>query len=162
MWKRILAATDLTAVSRPALETAGRLAKEGDGTLFVLHVDDLPDAAKHWLTPIYQPELADLRRAIDRHGQQVRERLSAEVRAVLGAAKGLAVEPLFRWGRPADTIVSEAARLDAELIVVGARGAPLGSVSERVMTLAGRPVLVVPFARIETAPADAATVAQAA
>jgi nucleotide-binding universal stress UspA family protein len=162
MWKRILATTDLTAVSRPALETAARLARDSKGTLFVLHVDDLPDAAKHWLAPIYEPELTELRRAVERHGRDVRDRLAAEVLSVLGAGREVAIEPVFKWGRPADAIVSEAARLDADLIVIGSRGAPLGSISERVTALAGRPVLVVPFARFESSRAESGGVAKAA
>jgi hypothetical protein len=64
----------------------------------------------------------------------------------------------------ADTIVEDAAELDVDLIVLGARGltgvrAFLGSVSNHVLQNARRPVLVVPPTAVPTdgeAPADRA------
>ncbi len=59
------------------------------------------------------------------------------------------VEKLVEIGPVADTIIEQAAALNADLIVVGARGLGkgtrwlLGSVSDRVVHHAGRPVTVV-------------------
>lgn len=144
MWKRILVATDLTAVSRPALETATALARTSGATVFVLHADELPEPAKHWLGPLFEDDVAELRAAVDRRGRQLRDQLAEQLAALIGPAPRPPVEPILRWGRPADTIVAEADRVDAEVIIVGTQGAPLGSVAERVMMIAGRPVLVVP------------------
>jgi nucleotide-binding universal stress UspA family protein len=148
MFKRVLVATDLTATSRPALVLAANLVQASGGTLYVVHADELPETAKHWLTPFYEDDVEALRAFVERHGSALRERLNAEVAEVLagspaGAAK-IACEPLFRWGRPADTVVAEADRLDAEVIVAGSRGVPVGHVLERILLTAGRPVLAVP------------------
>jgi nucleotide-binding universal stress UspA family protein len=69
-----------------------------------------------------------------------------QVAADLPQAK---VEKLVEVGRPADTILATAERLGVNLIVMGARGLNLGgrwllgSVSDRVLQHAGRPVTVV-------------------
>jgi nucleotide-binding universal stress UspA family protein len=144
MFERVVVATDLTATSAPAMELAAQMVRASKGTLFVVHADEMPDVAKHWLTPFYSEELVALRSFVERHGAAVRERLTRQVREVLGHRPVVAVEPIFRWGRPAEMIVAEAARVAADVIVVGTRGSPLGSVSELVMRTAGRPVLVVP------------------
>ncbi|MET0405420.1 MAG: universal stress protein [Cystobacter sp.] len=79
-------------------------------------------------------ELAAVRRMLD------------ELAADLPASQ---VEKVVEIGRPADTIVSMADKLGADHIVVGARGLSpggrwlLGSVSDRVLQQAGRPVTVV-------------------
>jgi nucleotide-binding universal stress UspA family protein len=63
-------------------------------------------------------------------------------------AAGRTVEQRVLSGRPADAILSEADRLDADLIVMGSRGhgpfksALLGSVSTEVVNGSSRPVLV--------------------
>jgi nucleotide-binding universal stress UspA family protein len=144
MFDNVVVATDLTATSVPAMELAARLVRASSGTLFVVHADEMPDAAKHWLTPCYSEELVALRAFVERHGAALRERLTRQVHDVLGKRTDLAVEPVFRWGRPAEIIVAEATRAAADVIVLGTRGSPLGSVSEVVVRTAGRPVLVVP------------------
>lgn len=59
------------------------------------------------------------------------------------------VEKRVEIGRPADVILEQGERLAADLIVIGARGLGaggrwlLGSVSDRVVHHAGRPVVVV-------------------
>jgi nucleotide-binding universal stress UspA family protein len=144
MWKAILAATDLRGVSRPALEKAVALARDHRAALFVLHVNVEPELARHWLVPPFEDELAGLRAFMRRHEQAARDHLSEEMKAITRAAGPWPSELVFRWGRPGDTIVAEGKRLQADAIVVGTRGLPLGSVAERVVTTAGRPVLVVP------------------
>jgi nucleotide-binding universal stress UspA family protein len=147
MFNRVLVATDLTAISRPALALGARLVQASSGTLFVVHADELPETAKHWLTPFYEEDVEALRAFVERHGTALRTRLTteiAEVMASMGSAGAVATEPIFRWGRPADTIVAEGQRLDADVIVAGTRGSPVGRVLERVLLTAGRPVLAVP------------------
>ncbi len=64
------------------------------------------------------------------------------------ARTGWSVEPRVLRGSPADAILAEADRLDADLIVMGSRGrgpfksALLGSVSTEVVNASSRPVLV--------------------
>jgi nucleotide-binding universal stress UspA family protein len=73
-------------------------------------------------------------------------RMLDEVAADLPKAQ---VEKVVEIGRPADTIVAQADALGADHIVIGARGLNpgskwlLGSVSDRVVQHAGRPVTVV-------------------
>ena len=74
------------------------------------------------------------------------QRLLDQVAADLPSAR---VDKRVEVGHPADTIVSVANTLGVDLIVVGARGLNLGgkwllgSVSDRVLQHAGRPVTVV-------------------
>lgn len=74
------------------------------------------------------------------------QRLLEQVAADLPKAQ---VEKQVEMGPPADTIVAVSQRLGADLIVVGSRGLSLGgkwllgSVSDRVVQHAGRPVTVV-------------------
>ncbi len=77
----------------------------------------------------------------------------AEHGARLAGEAGFDAHPLWVADdrKISDTIVEGAAELDADLIVLGARGltgiaAFLGSVSNRVLQHAGRPVLVIPAA----------------
>lgn len=67
----------------------------------------------------------------------------------VGLVAGFVVERILEDGRPADVIVRIAARVQADLIVVGRRGlgqAPrlLGSTSEAALAHARIPVVVVP------------------
>ena len=84
------------------------------------------------------------RSAADQRSATLRERLSRQLRGVLRAKPDIAVEPIFRRGRAPDVVIAEAERVGAEVIVLGTRGSPVGSVAEAVMRSAGRPVLVVP------------------
>jgi nucleotide-binding universal stress UspA family protein len=74
------------------------------------------------------------------------QRLLGEVAADLPKAQ---VKTLVEVGHPADTLVAVAQKLGVDLLVVGARGLNLGgkwllgSVSDRVVQHAGRPVTVV-------------------
>lgn len=76
---------------------------------------------------------------------------SKAIQATVDALAGFAPEAdtLIRTGSPADEIVHAAQEVGADLIVIGSRGwgevrsVLLGSVSERVLHLAHRPVLIV-------------------
>jgi hypothetical protein len=64
-------------------------------------------------------------------------------------AKGVAAEPLLKAGKPAEEILDAADEGQFDVIVIGSRGKSaaarflMGSVSERVVRHATRPVLVV-------------------
>jgi nucleotide-binding universal stress UspA family protein len=64
----------------------------------------------------------------------------------LGAKGAPSARVLAEAGVEAEVIVRVAARLKAEVIVVGTRGRslPIGRVAERVVRTAGRPILLVP------------------
>lgn len=144
MFERILVASDLASTSEGALRKAVELAVRAGGTLFVLHVSEKPELAGHWLVMPLEGELDGLRALMSRHEAVARDRLVGQVQRLTAGEEAPVIEYLFRWGRPAETIVAEALRLDADVIVVGTRGNHFGSVAERVVTTAGRPALVVP------------------
>lgn len=64
---------------------------------------------------------------------------------------GVPMECLVREGKPATAILEEIAERDPEVVVMGTHGRSrldhllIGSVAERVLRRAGRPVLAVPF-----------------
>jgi nucleotide-binding universal stress UspA family protein len=76
----------------------------------------------------------------------VAQKVMDEVKASLPGGRA---DTQVTLGHPAETICSEAVRLGADLIVIGARGLTaaerilIGSVSEHVLRKAERPVLVV-------------------
>jgi len=93
-----------------------------------------------------RPTSLDLAEA-ERHATEALES-ELEVAARGLAAPGRTVEWRVLRGGPAETIIDEANRLDADLIVMGSRGhgpfksALLGSVSTEVVNASTRPVLV--------------------
>lgn len=137
----VLAATDLSAPSRHALERAARIARAGGASLTVLHV--LPatalDELRQWLGAGGAPEQA----LIDQARRQLHEMAEA-----IGRAHGLAADECVTSGTVLDEIAAAAERLDAGLLVVGARGQGfmrrlvLGSTAERLLRRARRPVLI--------------------
>jgi nucleotide-binding universal stress UspA family protein len=82
-------------------------------------------------------------------GAEVSRRLATEWMARV-AGLGVAVEPVVREGGPIEALVTVAAEVDADLIVVGTRGhrglrrLVLGSTAARLPAEAGRPVVIVP------------------
>jgi nucleotide-binding universal stress UspA family protein len=79
------------------------------------------------------------------------EAVTRELRAQIDRARSdqrldIAVEASVRHGRAADEIATVATQRACDLIVIGTRGRrdTLGSVAEQVVTIARRPVLVIP------------------
>jgi nucleotide-binding universal stress UspA family protein len=146
----ILCCTDLAETSRPALQEALRMADALGVPLTVLHVCPLPYPAPGYLS--LAVEDADL---LDLAGERVRRAAETSLTALVSDAKAslhlehVATHPVVREGLAAEMIVEEAENRGAELIVVGTHartGLPrllLGSVAERVMRTATRPVLTV-------------------
>ncbi len=143
--RRILAATDLSGPARHAVERAAWLAREQPGAQLTLcHVFNLP-ALEHF------------RRIMDGGSENVERSLLAgaeedlaQIARETGESHGLAA-PLTRLsvGRALDDIPAAARELDADLLVMGARGAHfvreflLGSTTERVLRRVRCPVLAV-------------------
>lgn len=82
------------------------------------------------------------------HREEIAESFAARWCAALDDA-GVPSDRLLVDGPPADVILAAAAERDADLVIVGERGAgsaiDLGSTSRRVLEGARRPVLVVPL-----------------
>jgi nucleotide-binding universal stress UspA family protein len=142
MIKNILVAIDGSEHSRRAARFAHDLAQQLGARITLLCVLEPPR-----MLPLgFLDSAAIASRHWDEQDVAKVQRLLEEVAADLPKAQ---VEKLVEVGLPADTIVAVAERLGADLLVVGARGLNLGgkwllgSVSDRVLQHAGRPVTVV-------------------
>ena len=134
---KILLATDGSRDAELAAATAVALAKETGSELQVVHVG----------REKYPPH--DAYRSLARHSRELaREVLDEQVNKI-EHLKGTIARSHLRMGRPAEEVVGLAEKIEADLIVVGSRGAgPLrrllmGSVSDSVVRHAHCPVLVV-------------------
>ena len=143
-YRRILVAVDGSPTSMKGLREAMRLARDGGAQLLLLHVvNELPAFAS---LDGFVPG-ADLVPALREGGKRIlaKARAAAEKEGI--RAKTLLRETL--GGPAADSIVREARRQRADLIVLGTHGRRglrrmvLGSDAEQVVRLAGVPVLLV-------------------
>jgi nucleotide-binding universal stress UspA family protein len=138
--KRILVAVDGSDPARRALQLAAEIAQRFEAKLTLVSVLPslpLPEDA-------YGPRATEL---VEGHRS-----FSLRLLAVMGAAvdaKGLQLESLVLEGNPAEEIAHAAIEQDVDLVVVGSRGLGamsrtlLGSVSDRLVHIATKPVLVV-------------------
>ncbi len=121
---RIVLGTDFSSCAQQAQRVASRLAELAGATVLVVHAHSMEDDVRYG-----------------------RKRLDRTVQILQG--RGVQAEGLCRLGNPVETIVEEAGRWEADIVVVGTqgrRGLPrlmLGSVAEGVLRRAGCPVLVV-------------------
>ena len=144
--KRILVATDGSDGADRAVDYAAHLAMHEGDELLIVHVIGgygLPDNVFRQFT----------------HAEQawLQEQLEAVSRKILNAARerarGIGVATILlesRTGDAAQTIVAIAQEKNVECIVVGKRGVGriagllLGSISQKIVSLAPLPVTVVP------------------
>lgn len=141
--RTVLAPTDLSAPARQAAERAARLAAVCGARLVLQHVVSL--GALDALRQLFAAQPGDLRqRLLDEARDELRE-LAAELCAPHVASADIHLSA----GSALAEITSQADALDADLLVLGARGASLvrdlavGSTTERVLRKTGRPLLVV-------------------
>jgi nucleotide-binding universal stress UspA family protein len=141
---RILGATDFSAPARHALARAFRVAHETDASLTLMHA-------------LSQGALDTLRRVLGIQGAAVETRILDEARealahlaADLGEARGVAAGTHLAAGTTVlRAILDQADAMDADLLVVGARGEDylgrllLGTTAERLLRRTSRPILVV-------------------
>lgn len=140
----ILAATDLSAPARHAVERAFRIAAGTGGELYILHaleldpLDDLRETLGGDVSPVKEALLAD-----------ARERLRQLIEDA-AAHRHVVARPRIAVGNPLSTIAEEVETLDARLAVLGVRGesflrhALLGTTAARLLRKSARcPVLVV-------------------
>jgi nucleotide-binding universal stress UspA family protein len=137
-FKHILVATDFSSSSERALELGVKMAKTFDARLTLLHV---------WEIPVY-PYMDFVLSSSEFVGnvqQAAEDKLNStlrETRAGFPAARGL-----LKMGIPWEQILTTAKDEGVDLIVMGTHGrrgishALLGSVAEKVVRLAGIPVL---------------------
>lgn len=144
---RILAATDFSPASEPALKEAERIARECGGRLTIVHAYQVPALAAVPEAPIgaYPPGVyEDFARAVRSNAEK---RLEAAVDHA--RAGGIDAHGTLREGLPDEEILDAAEKEQAGLIVLGTHGRRgpsrilLGSVAARVVSRAARPVLTV-------------------
>ncbi len=143
----ILIATDGSNDSELAIRRAVDLANETDAVLHLAYVMIL----SHWMIPDtlsdaqYQRLEEDARRLLDEQAEKA------------GALGAVTLQKHLKVGRRADEeLIKLAEEIDADMIVVGSRGAGtisralMGSDAESIVRHADRPVLVVRNRRSET------------
>jgi nucleotide-binding universal stress UspA family protein len=137
MFKTIVVGLDGSKGSEPAMALASRLAKDEQGRIVVVHVEE--DVVGKGGGPIHATEdeiQAEIRKQAEQLGDQG---IDTKVKM-----KSIMV------GGPAHPIAEVADEENADVIVVGTRGhSPvagllLGSVTQRLLHLAHQPVLVAP------------------
>jgi nucleotide-binding universal stress UspA family protein len=134
-FKSILVPVDFDETSLKALGLAAQVAEQNNGKVFVLHIVPVD------IDVSGMPQYAEL---ITRQESLDREKLIALAKQYLGDVPW---EILDDMGQPADVIVSVAARLPADLIVMvthGRRGLARlveGSIAEKVLRHTPCPVL---------------------
>ncbi len=140
----ILAATDLSAPARHAVERACLLAAQQDSALHVVHALELD--ALDTVRELFGANLAAARAGLE---ADARARLVPHLAAAARGGDTIASARVLS-GTPLAVIAREAEALDAGLVVLGARGtsflrhAVLGSTAARLLRKSGRrPVLMV-------------------
>ena len=134
---RILVAYDGSTAARSALDWAVRLAKDNAGS----SVRVIGVAATLEATALI-PDAVDPGSSVE-----MRRRDLAEAASALAAA-GVPADTTLKVGNPAEEIIAAGDEGDVDLILVGSTGAGravrflLGSVSDRVVRYANRPVMV--------------------
>lgn len=129
---RLLAATDLSARSAPALRRTAHLSRQLSADFHILHVVD-------------EDQPRDMVASACRMAEEELAREVGELEEVAGRPPTLLVQP----GEPFQTIVDRAEELDASLVVLGAhrklflRDVFVGTTLERVIRTGSRPVLMV-------------------
>jgi nucleotide-binding universal stress UspA family protein len=138
MYEKILVAVDHSEVSARALEAARGLASLSHGEVWVLHLREREVMAKTGMLTSAESS--------DEASAAVRDAVEQLTQAGI---KAHAVVRDTVFGYAAKEIVSDAAGLGADVIVMGTRGRGdlaglvLGSTAHKVIHLADRPVLVV-------------------
>jgi nucleotide-binding universal stress UspA family protein len=135
--KKIMVGFDGSQHSEKAFQYAVAMAKQNNGSLWVVSVVQLPEPATMVETDAV---LDSARESYELLFKPLREKAKAA---------GVPLETEVLVGHPADQIVHKAKELEVDLIVIGHRGLSriekwlLGSVSKRVSSYAHCPVTIV-------------------
>lgn len=144
--RRLILATDGSEGAMRALDFAVKLAAAFDAELYLVNVTADMGLSHDELRQFSRTENVSLAEVLDAEAQQVLQQTKS--RALELGARRLRTEAAT--GDPAEMILTIAAREGADGIVVGKRGwGPLrgmllGSVSQKLASLARCPVIVVP------------------
>ncbi|BAU67308.1 hypothetical protein STA3757_47190 [Stanieria sp. NIES-3757] len=145
----ILIAIDFSDLTPKVIETGAKIAASFGSKIWLIHVaapdpdfvgfETGPQSKRDWRAKTFREE----------------HRLIQAEAATL-SDRGLDVTPLLIQGVTVETLVQEAEKLQADLIVLGSHGHNvlyktfMGSVSEGVLTQASCPVLLVPTKMLNT------------
>ena len=140
---RVIAATDGSPGANRAVDAAATLAKATGSDLVILTVGgNISGAELRRLADIQ----GDLSKALESEASQILDRAQKRVRR-----RGITAAKLqSAWGDPAQAIIDAVQREKADILVVGRRGRSrlsgllLGSVSQKLTSLAPCKVMVVP------------------
>ena len=144
--KRILCPVDFSEFSRHALDYAVVLAGWYESEITVLHAFSMPIGLP--VVPYGGPVLVEPPVATPAHRAELRKSLEEFVKPL--AVSGLRMSLQVGEGPAVGQILSQAAAMSADLIVLGTHGRSgferllLGSVTEKVLRKASCPVLTVP------------------
>ncbi|PMS14719.1 universal stress protein UspA [Trinickia dabaoshanensis] len=157
MYTRILAPIDGSETSARAFDTALRLAREFNAQLLPLYVVDVPLVGAD--APGYDPSI--VRDALFEEGSRVNAQAVAKMEAEGVSGTPKVVETSALGDDIAHSILRVANEAGADLVVMGTHGRRgfrrliLGSVAERFLRIASRPVLLVPASDTTTETASA-------
>ena len=139
-FKKVLLPINPEQVQPQAVEFAARVAAQYGVSLNLIFVFELPGRSKGAGFAVESSEQLE---------SDVQLLISKVIKPLLGEV-GLA-DVIIRSGRAADKIIEVADELNADVIIMGAQGKTglthliMGSVTEKVVHLATRPVLTVPL-----------------
>lgn len=143
MYKRILVAVDGSATSEHALREAATLAREAQGQLLLVHVVD--EFIYNWDADYIAQ--TDVSESFAARGRELLNKASA---SVADAGISVATKLIETIGqRVPELIAEEAETWPADLIVMGSHGRRglsrlfIGSVAERLVRVANKPVLLI-------------------
>lgn len=142
-FKKILCPSDFSAPSRTALAAAAEIAAHYQAELYVVHV--VPVVPLLPPDPNFLLAVPEYERALHADAERQLQTLRAEL-----TAKGLVVHTIVGHGNAGNEIVRLAKAEAVDLIVIATHGttgwqhAMFGSVAEKVVRLAQRPVLTIP------------------
>ena len=146
-YKRILVPVDGSPTSAKGMKAAIRLARENRGKLLLLHVVEEYSA---FIAPEVGASIGPILDGLRAAGKRTLSRVARSAAAAGARPQEILAENF--GGRVADTIVKEAKRARADLIVMGTHGrrglnrALLGSDAEGVVRYSPVPVLLIPAA----------------
>ena len=149
MLKALLAATDLSAPARHAVERAALVARAAGASLDLVHVAGF--SRLHELRRLVPSVPADVVARMREQTQMLVEALAVTLRERHGIAATVHVER----GRLLDALTAKATGVDADLLVLGARGSSvlrhfvLGTTAARLIDTCTRPMLAVKRAALD-------------
>ncbi len=140
--RNILVATDFSSPSEEAVKSAAEMAEQFDANLHIVHVLQPPNYMLPEAYLAYSPQhFGETLRGLTRLLETTKERAASA-----GARK---VTSELLQGVIASEIVTCASKMQCDLVVVGTHGrtgighALMGSVAEKIVRMAGCPVLTV-------------------